>query len=151
MTSPPRPALTAVLLTSSEAAASRILHGTPVESRPHHKGAVALLAPGELVVYSFRARKTRTFVFRTLAAPEDIATRVPGVTPAVRLLLHTHSLGRLRRLEELLRYLERIGCAPSALSDRFYSRLHAILSGRLPPGKVLRSLLVDEHHLAARA
>lgn len=151
MTRPPPRALTALVLSSSETASSRLLHGTPVERRSHPKGSVVLVESGQIVVYSVRARKLRTFVFRTLSAPEILSSWVPGVSPSVRLLLHTQTLGRLRRLEELLRYLERLGCSPSSLSDGFYSRLNAILSGRLPRGKVLRSLLANEEHLSARS
>jgi len=136
--------LTAVLLTSSETASSRLVRDPSGESRPHPKGSLLLVPPGEVVFFSFRARKLRSFVFRTLGAPEPHSTAIPGVSPGVRLLLHTQTAGRLQRLEELLQYLDRIALPPSSLSDRFYSRLHAVLSGRLPQGKVLRSLLADE-------
>lgn len=143
--------LTAVLITSTEAATSRILYGNAVEQRPHPRGAVALVPPGEIVVYSFRAKKPRTFAFRTLASPDIVTSTVVGVSPGVRLLVHAQSAGRLRRLEELLGYLQRLGLAPSSLSDLFYLRLHAVLSGRLPRGKLLGSLLADEESFSTRA
>lgn len=136
---------TLVLTMSSVAVSSRLLHGTVVERHSHPRGAVLGLPPGQIAVYCVRAVKCRAFLFRTLATPEPLSSELPGVTPRVRLLLQTQTLGRLARLEELFRYLARSGQQPSSLSDTFYLRLNAILAGKLPSsGKVLRSLLDRE-------
>jgi hypothetical protein len=136
---------TAVLITHSAAVSSRVFHGAVAERRPHPRGTVLLVPPEQMVFYAVRTVQCRTFVFRTLSAPEPLSSQVPGVSPSVRLLLETRTLGRLSRLEQLLRYLERAGLEPSSLPDAFYSRLHAILSGRLPSSaKVIRSLLHQE-------
>ena len=143
---------TAVLVTTSAALSSRLIHGAVAEHRVHSRGTVLVMPPGQIAFYGVWTVKCRTFVFRTLAAPEQLASEVPGVSPDVRLLLETHSRGRLARLQQLLRYLARKGLPPSSLSDAFYLRLHAILSGKLPaPSKVIRSLLDQEEprpHLA---
>jgi len=90
----------------------------------------------------------RVFVFRTLQHDEPLSSELPGISPRARLLLQTGTVGRARRLEELLVYLNRQGRLPTALSDGFYVRLHALLSGRLPRAKILRRLLEQEHEAA---
>ena len=141
-----RASATLVLIRTSSAVATRLVHGGPL-LRVSDGGTVATIPAGEIVVYSLQARALRCFVFRTLNAPESFSTVVPGVSPKVRLLLHTSTLGRLQRLQQLLAYLERIGRTPSSLSDGFYLRLHTILNGRLPKTRVLRSLLDQEGHV----
>jgi hypothetical protein len=137
---------TSVLTTSSRAVSSQLIHGVVIERHSHPRGSVLVLPPGQIAVYCLRAVKCRSFVFRTLGRPEPLATEIPGVSPCVRLLMQMHTLGRLARLEELLRYLAKTRQQPSSLSDTFYLRLHAILSGKLPSsGKVLRSLLDQEN------
>lgn len=121
-----------------------MLHGIALEREPHHRGMVAVVPPGEVVFYCLRTRVHRAFVFRTLGAPEALASEVPGVSPAVRLLVQTQTLGRLARLEELMRYLARSGRHPSTLSDAFYSRLNAVVGGRVPSSARVRSLVDHE-------
>jgi hypothetical protein len=143
--SAPGGTMTMVLVTHSTSASSRVLHGTVVDRRPHPRGVVLVVAPGEVVFYGLRTRVHRAFVFRTLATSEDFASEVPGVSPPVRLLLQTQTLGRWARLEELVRHLARSGRNPSSLSDAFYSRLNAVLGRKLPSsGRVIRALLDHE-------
>ena len=143
--STPSSSMTSVLVTHSTSASSRVLHSTVVDRRPHARGIVLVVPPGEIVFYCLRTRVHRAFVFRTLRAIEDFASEVPGVSPPVRLLLQTQTLGRLARLEELVRDLARSGRNPSSLSDSFYSRLNAVLGRRVPSSaRSIRSLLDHE-------
>ena len=136
---------TRLLETTSAAVTIRVVHGLALERRPHPRGTVLTVAPGQIVVYCLRARSCRTFVFRTLERPEAYSSELPGVSPAVRLLLQTQTVGRLARLEDLVHYLAKTGRDPSALSDVFYSRLNAILAGKLPRSRrSLRSLFERE-------
>lgn len=135
---------TLVLSTNSPTVSSALIHGSSIDRRPHPRGVILVLPPGQIALYCLRTVKYRCFLFRTLAAPELLSSEVPGVSPRVRLLLETQTLGRLARLRELLRYLARTGLEPSSLSDAFYLRLNALLNGRLPKGKALRSLLAQE-------
>jgi hypothetical protein len=135
---------TLVLLTNSAPVSSALIHGAAIERRQHPRGAVLVLPPGQIALYCLRTVKCRAFLFRTLAHPELISSEVPGVSPRVRLLLQTQTLGRLARLQELFRYLATEDLQPSFLSDRFYLRLNAILCGKLPKAKILRSLLAEE-------
>jgi hypothetical protein len=105
-------------------------------------GRVALFGPGEIVGYRIRhERRTRLFVFRTLAGDEPIATELPGVRPRVRLLVALHSAGRALLAKRLFDHLKRIELDAARLPDGFYVRVGIILSGRLPPRKILLSLL----------
>lgn len=135
---------TSVLITSTRAVTSRLLHASVISDEPHQRGRVLGVSPGEIVFYSLSARAQRCFIFRTLAIPEALSSAVPGVNPEVRLLLQTATRGRLRRLEELLEFLAHSRRTPSSLSDGFYLRLHGLLSGRLPGRKVLCALLDHE-------
>lgn len=142
---------TLVLITTSREVTTRLVHGSVLSQEPSRTGRVVTIAPGEIVFYALQARRERCFVFRTLRTTELCASSVPGVSPPVRLLLQTSTRGRLLKLEALLGHLARIGRSPSSLSDAFYLRLHALLDGRLPRTKVLRTLLDFEDRDAACA
>ena len=66
---------------------------------------------------------------------------MPGVRPRVQLLMELRTAGRIRLVKSLFAYLVRTGRDPSALPDIFYIRVAAALGGRLPPHKILVSLL----------
>jgi hypothetical protein len=121
---------------------SELLSGTPAAVVAGALGPIALFKPGELVAYRIRYwRRTRVFVFRTLDVHDRLAASVPGVQPEVQLLLDLHSAGRARLVRGLFAYLARKHREPSGLPDAFYVRVGAALAGRLPPHKILLSLL----------
>ena len=142
---------TRALLLRTATAETRLLHGTVSATLAHAKGYVVLLPAEQICVYSLRATRLRTFVFRTLRTDEERSTRVPGVKPPVRLLVQTETRGRHRKLCGLFAYLKAQAVPPSSLSDGFYSRIHALLAGRLPKAKVLRSLFAQEGGMALDA
>lgn len=107
-------------------------------------GPVALFESGEVVGYLLhRRRRARVFVFRTLDVDDRLAATVPGVSPRVRLLFEVRTPGRIRRARSLFEYFVRARHDPSELGDDFYVRVGAVLNGRLPAYKVLRSLLAS--------
>lgn len=123
-------ATTAVLITTSAAVSSRLLHGAVVDRQRHPRGTLLVLPPAEVAVYCVRAVELRTFIFRTIEAPEALSSELPGVSRSVRLLVQTRKRGRSARVEQLLVYLKRNGVQPAALSDSFYLRLNAVINGR---------------------
>ncbi len=130
---------------------SDLVSGEPREIVRGARGCVALFDPGEVVAYRIRQRRhTRLFVFRTVEVGEPLATEVPGVRPRVRLLVAVRTAARARLAERLFAYLVRTGHLPSRLSDGFYLRVGAVLSGRLPPRKILASLLAAPVFIPAR-
>lgn len=136
---------TRVLEMTSPSVTTRVVSSPAGERQPHPRGSVLVVPPGQVVVYCLRASACRAFVFRTLERLEPMSSAVPGVSPAVRLLVQTQTLGRLARLEDLVQYLAKTGRDPSSLSDVFYLRLNAILAGKLPRSRrTLRSLFERE-------
>jgi hypothetical protein len=138
---------TAVQLRSAKDDASaaprcELLHGSPRAFAQGRSGPIAVFGAGELVAYLVRVRRRhQLFVFRTLEADDSLAARVPGVRPHVRLLLNVASAGRTRLVRSLFAYLVAERRDPSALSDAFWFRVSVALAGRLPPHKLLVSLL----------
>jgi hypothetical protein len=95
------------------------------------RDSVALFDPGEIVAYLIRLPPwQRLFVFRTLAAADPLASDVPGVRPAVALLVSVRTNTRIRVVRDLLEEIERQDVLPSRLSDGFYLRLSCLLGGR---------------------
>ena len=136
--------ITAVQLRRSGTDAPRceLLHGDARSVVAGELGPVALFAPEQIVGYALRfARRTRVFVFRTLGADDPLAVRVPGVSPHVQLLLNLRSAARARLLKRMFAFLARRELSASGLPDGFYLRVATVLGGRLPPQKVLSSLL----------
>jgi hypothetical protein len=129
-------------LAGEERARAELLFGTPCDVGEGRLGAVARFESGEVVAYQVRSRRRRrVFVFRTLEVDDALAVAVPGVRPRVQLLMELHTEGRIRLVRSLFAYLTRTGWNPSALPDTFYTRVGAMLGGRLPGHKILPLLL----------
>jgi hypothetical protein len=144
-------ALTAILVTDSAQPPSnrsitRLLRGSVFRTTPDPRGTVHWVRPGEIVLYTVHAHEPRTFVFRTpTSRASQILTRVPGVSPAVVLLVQTTTLGRQVLVHRLFRQLGRARRDPSHLPDVFYSKLHTVLARRAPNGAAINSLLLQTH------
>jgi hypothetical protein len=129
-------------LAGDERPRAELLFGTPCDLGQGTLGPVARFESGEVVAYRIRSRRRRRlFVFRTLEVDDAFAVAVPGVRPRVQLLMELGTAGRIRLAKSLFAYLVRTGWDPSALPDIFYVRVAAALGGRLPPHKILVSLL----------
>ncbi|HEY4016046.1 MAG TPA: hypothetical protein VGM06_22075 [Polyangiaceae bacterium] len=119
-----------------------LLWGEPLEVLGGPLGPILVFGAGAIVAYVLQSRRRRhLFVFRTLEVDDPLAASVPGVRPRVQLLLDLVSAGRVRLVRGLFAYLMKTGRAPSDLPDDFYVRISAVLCGRLPGHKILRSLL----------
>jgi hypothetical protein len=129
-------------LAGDERPRAELLFGTPCDVGEGTLGPVARFESGRVVAYQIRSRRRRRlFVFRTLEVDDAFAVAVPGVRPRVQLLLELRTAGRIRLARSLFAYLVRAGRGPSALPDIFYTRVGAMLGGRLPAHKVLLHLL----------
>ncbi|MGA7122037.1 MAG: hypothetical protein WBY94_18160 [Polyangiaceae bacterium] len=129
-------------LAGDERPRAELLFGTPCDISEGTLGPVARFDSGDVVAYLIRSRRRRRlFVFRTLEVDDAFAVAVPGVRPRVQLLLELRTAGRIRIARSLFGYLVRTGRDPSALPDVFYTRIGAMLGGRLPAQKILPSLL----------
>jgi hypothetical protein len=129
-------------LAGDERPRAELLFGTPCDLGEGRLGPVARFESGALVGYQIRSRRRRRlFVFRTLEVDDAFAVLVPGVRPQVQLLMELRTAGRIRLARSLFAYLTRTGWDPSALPDTFYTRVGAMLGGRLPGHKILPLLL----------
>lgn len=129
-------------LVGDERPRAEVLFGTPRDVGAGRLGPVARFESGQVVAYQIRSRRRRRlFVFRTLEVDDALAVAVPGVRPHVQLLMELHTEGRIRLVRSLFAYLARTGWDPSALPDAFYTRVGAMLGGRLPSHKILPSFL----------
>jgi hypothetical protein len=122
---------------------------TPAAIRPGKKGPLFLYRPGAIVLYSItHPRRSQAFLFRTLdeegqgretahgsaqgRAPGPRGATLPGVFPAVRLLLYAQTKGQLLRLQQALRFLEQTVSVASLdhLSDVLFLRLQSLIERR---------------------
>lgn len=134
---------TAVQLRSDPNFNAKLLHGKPL----HRIGQVVVFGPGQLVVYMIEGfRHTITYVFKTLPHATANAAKLPGVTPRVSLLLEARGSLSVSRIRNLLRYLERRKASPDDLSEAFWIRLDAVLSGQIrrAPVSTLKALMRHE-------
>jgi hypothetical protein len=130
MTTPAAP-LTAVQLRQDQDLVCRVVHGQPAESVGGGQGPIALYPPGRLVAYQVDSRfSTRLYVFRTLAAPSPAAALVPGVHPAVDLLLETRTPGATAKACNLFSFVSKKGYEVDTISDAFWLRVAGVLAGR---------------------
>jgi hypothetical protein len=129
-------------LAGGERPRAELLLGIPCDLDEGALGPVARFESGKVVAYQVRSRRRRRlFVFRTLDVDDSLAVALPGVRPRVQLLMELHTEGRIRLVRSLFAYLTRTGWDPSALPDAFYTRVGAMLGGRLPGHKILPLLL----------
>ena len=131
-------------LRSAAAVRCELLCGEPASVASGTLGPIAVFEAHQIVAYLVRVGISRSlFVFRTLVVDERLSEFVPGVYPAVGLLVHVRSTGRVRALRRLLGHIARRGIAASRLSDDFFLRVSCALGGRTDQA-CLRSLLQRE-------
>jgi hypothetical protein len=129
-------------LEGDERPRAELLFGTPCDLGEGKLGPIARFQSGQVVAYQVRSRRRRRlYVFRTLEVDDAFAVAVPGVRPRVQLLVELRTAGRIRLVRSLFAYLTRTGWDPSGLPDTFYTRVGALLGGRLPGHKILPLLL----------
>jgi hypothetical protein len=144
-------AMTAVLQRAKDdELETHIVYGRACRSAPTRWGDVVLFASDQIVAYLVRANhRARLFVFRTLARPEPLGAQIPGVSPAVRLLMEAQTGRRIYRVRRLFALLNARGIKPAQLSDRFYLRGAALFTSRVSVSAVVESLLRDEKQFGA--
>lgn len=131
---------TAVQLLSDDDCFSGIFFGKPLDHVQGTRGEIALFGSGNLVGYEIiRGRTRRAFLFRTVA--ENGTEKVPGVYPAVTLLIAARSRAHARKLICVIRFLKREKIAVEALSDLFFSRMQVLLSNPRMGDSTIRQLL----------
>jgi hypothetical protein len=127
---------------------AKVVLGAPVARARQSPTIVdCLFAPRRLVAYRLRLNsRERLFVFRTLEAPDDLSTQVPGVSSRVRLLLCAQTARRIQRALRILRIAS--GRTPEGnvddLSDSFFLRAANTLSRRAPISSIVNTLLEQE-------
>jgi hypothetical protein len=133
----------------------------PAAIRLGQKGPLFLYRPGAIVLYSItHPRRSQAFLFRTLGEEgqgKETAPRLaqgralgprgatlPGVFPAVRLLLYAQTKGQLLRLEQALRLIEQRSAIASLdpVSDALFLRLQSLIERRELRYQDLESILL---------
>lgn len=129
------------------ATSATVLYGAPSERVSGARGPIALYPPGRVILYVVRQQgRARAYLFRTVGDDdhEPLATQIPGVRPAVRVLCVAHTGRRIYRAGQLIRVVERRGQSPDQLSDGFYLRAGTTLARRSPVQEVVDALLRQE-------
>ena len=139
---------TAVQLLTMGDCFSGIFFGTPHDRVQGARGEIALFGSGNLVGYEIiRGRTRRAFLFRTVAG--NGTEKVPGVCPAVTLLMTARSRAHVRKLMRMIRVLQQEKIAVEALPDMFFARLQVLLSDPRTGDATVRQLLTKCRTLEA--
>ena len=119
-----------------------VVYGTVTRVATGTVGLIRLFEPGRIVAYRVRLNhRARLFVFRTLEHLERDATPVPGVQPAVRLLLVAHTARRIHRARQIFRALIKLDQSPDAVDDAVFVRAATALSHRVPMIHIVTTLV----------
>lgn len=131
---------TAVQLLTMGDCFSGIFFGTPHDRVQGARGEIALFGSGNLVGYEIiRGRTRRAFLFRTVAG--NGTEKVPGVYPAVTLLIAARSRVHAQKVMRMIRFLQQEKIAVEALPDMFFSRMQVLLSDPRMGDSTIRQLL----------
>ena len=131
------PIATTIQLRNDRELRCALLRGTPTRCNPGTLGPIALFTTSQLVVYEIRQpHHHHAYGFFT-AAPRGTAL-LPGVYPAVPLVLSAHTSGQITRMMQALALLDSDRLHTLPLSDTsltqkwepFFSRLQAMLTAR---------------------
>ena len=76
-------------------------------------------------------------------APQDRMSRVPGIQPGARILLHVEGESRLRRVLAQIDAIEALGIDPADVPPAYWRTLGNRLVARLPP-----PIYTVERHIA---
>lgn len=137
---------TAAQLLSGSEPTSRLLHGEPVEISQGVRGPIAIFPPGRLVAYLLeRPRHVRLFLFRTCLDRATHLSEIPGVHPAVNLLLVARRRPTVKKVSKVFGLLTKHSGDIDELSDRFWLRVAGVISRRSPVSHAtLAHLLAQE-------
>lgn len=114
-----------------------IFFGQPVGTKTTNHGSIELFCANTLVGYRIKnGPHGRSFLFRVVAQKksESSATgplqKVPGVMPAVSVLIDRMSDTQRNRLVKVILYLRKKGIPPESMSDRFYFRAATLIQAK---------------------
>jgi len=110
------------------------------------RGPIAVFDPGRIVGYQVEHGRTqRLYVFRTAAGPGPDLSDVPGVHPAVNLLMLVRHRTAARRVGKVFAALSTTGHVPDAIPDAFWIRLAGLVTRRRPPSSAALEQLLARH------
>jgi hypothetical protein len=122
-----------------------IFYGAPITKIEKADGYEAIFDENGLVIYCIsKGRKQRAYLFKTCSNGNDF---IPGVNPAVQLLIAATSRERVSRLLAVFTSLSRRNFDASKLDDNFFIRLNTLIENRTFRISDALSLLKNENQL----
>jgi hypothetical protein len=105
-----------------------IFYGTPIAKSEKADGFTAFFDENTLVIYCIsKGRKQRAYLFKTCSNGRD---SIPGVNPAVQILIEATSKEKVSRLLAVFTSLSRRNLDASKLDESFFIRLNTIIENR---------------------
>jgi hypothetical protein len=122
-------ATTKILIHHEQDISCEILYGTPIAKMEKADGRTAFFDENSLVIYCIsKGQKQRAYLFKTCSKGNDL---IPGVIPAVQLLIDATSRERVSRLLAVFKSLSRKNLDASKLDDNFFVRLNTLIENRI--------------------
>jgi len=131
---------TAVQLRDDDDVHAYTLLGQVAETKPGKNGEIALFNDGQRVLYIKEKKSSKeACLFQTDC--QKGTEKIPGVHPAVNVLMATRTKGKTRRLLNYVAYMENNRIAIQGLREGFFYRLQVLLDGRHAPAAEFKELL----------
>lgn len=115
---------TAVQLRQDEELKASVFYGKHARTVAGSRGMIALVGPGRTVLYVLtNGYRKKGYLFRTGGCPGSQV--IPGVYPAVRLLVYARTRTMVHRLQTAVRWFEQHDVDLDLLDEAIFSRLQA--------------------------
>lgn len=134
---------TAVQIRQDSRVYGKLLYGDPFKSVQNEKGEVAIFQEGEIVGYFLAWGERRRHLYLFQCGKGEAS--VPGVYPAVKILVDAGTRTRVSRLRNVLDWLQKNNYDMKALPDGFYARLQALIEGKKMTVANLKEILSHGH------
>lgn len=120
----------------------KVLHGSPEHFISGSKGEIAIFSAGVVAYFmAWGERKKHIYVFRC----EGGEQKIPGVYPAVTLLMEAKTRTKVARVRRLLLWLEREKISLDEVSPDLFARLQALIEGKKLLVKDVKKVVRNEY------
>lgn len=120
----------------------KILYGTPERIIAGAEGEIAIFTNGIVAYFmAWGERKKHVYVFRC----ESGEQKIPGVYPAVRLLMEAKTRTKVARVRRLLVWLEKEKISLDGISLEVFARFQALIEGKKLLVKDIKKVVKNEY------
>jgi len=122
--------LTAVQEQQQDHLNCKVMIGKPINTKITQYGEVKLFNEGQIIWYHIsqntQPKRVQSFLFRA----GEGNSLIPGIFPAVNILIHTLRQGQMTKLQRIIDCLTQKGYDLNEISDRSFAKINCLIAAK---------------------